>query len=89
MAQKLDEGGGRLELLAIAEDLRAARERMRALLARVKRTHGFRRSRRAVGADVNASVTLQFIWGGNLEVALESVTAAIHELGQGACRRRR
>ena len=41
MAQKLDEGGGRLELLAIAEELRAARERMCALLARVKRTYGF------------------------------------------------
>jgi hypothetical protein len=84
MAQKLVEGGGRLELLAIGEELRVAREHMRALLSRVKCTHGFR----AVGADANASVTLQFIWGGNLEVALESVSAAIHELGQGARRRR-
>ena len=89
MDHKLDEAAGRQELGAIADELKVARTRMRALLARVRRTRGFQRSRRALGVSVDARMSLPFLWAGHLEVAVESVTDAIVELRMGARKRRR
>jgi len=89
MAEKLDEAGGRTEFQAIVKELQAARAHMRALLARVKRTHGFHRSRRALGVDVNTPVSLPFVWAGKLGVALEAVEEAIREMRAGGRPRRR
>ena len=89
MDEKLDKGSGRDEFRAIAHELKATRARMRTLLARVKRTRGFRRSRRAFGLDLGAPASLPFVWAGRLEVALESVTEAIGELRSGTRKLRR
>ncbi len=89
MDEKLDERAGRLEFQAIAYELEATRERLQALLGRVKRTKGFRRSRRTFGLDLEAPMSMQFVWAGCLEAALESVTEAIEEVRKGAGGRRR
>lgn len=89
MGKKLDEAAGRVEFRAIGQELMATRARMRALLARVKRTRGFHRSRRAFATDINADVSVPFAWAGSIEVALTSVSEAITELRRGRRERRR
>ncbi len=88
MDEKLDEEAGRLEFRAIVYELEATRERLQVLLARVKRTKGFRRSRRVFGVDLDAAMSTPFVWAGCLEAALESVTEAIEQVRKGARRRR-
>jgi hypothetical protein len=93
MAQRLSEGEVRQELQAIADDLAAARSRLRALLARVKRTRGFHRSRRLLEERMTAgrlpAVSLPFRWAGHLEVAVAALGEARRELRQAGAQGRR